>query len=63
MAPTLGVTERPLGPARWGWVGTPDLYRAILEGTPYPVREQRGRRTVRGWRVPVRRHLDGHHSV
>jgi anaerobic selenocysteine-containing dehydrogenase len=38
MAPTVGVGERPLGPARWGWVGTPDLYRAILEGTPYPVR-------------------------
>ena len=42
MAPTLGVAERPLGPARWGWVGTPDLYRAILEGTPYPVRAMVG---------------------
>ena len=42
MAPTLGVAERPLGPARWGWVGTPDLYRAILEGTPYPVRAMTG---------------------
>jgi anaerobic selenocysteine-containing dehydrogenase len=42
MAPTLGVAERPLGPARWGWVGTPDLYRAILEGTPYPVRAMIG---------------------
>src|SRR5499426_3735788 len=42
MAPTLGVGERPLGPARWGWVGTPDLYRAILEGTPYPVRAMIG---------------------
>ena len=42
MAPTLGVAERPLGPARWGWVGTPDLYRAILNGTPYPVRAMLG---------------------
>jgi anaerobic selenocysteine-containing dehydrogenase len=42
MAPTLGVAERPLGPARWGFVGTPDLYRAILEGTPYPVRAMIG---------------------
>ena len=38
MAPTLGLAERPLGPARWGCVATRDLYRAILEGTPYPVR-------------------------
>jgi anaerobic selenocysteine-containing dehydrogenase len=38
MAPALGRAERPLGPARWNYVGTPDLYRAILEGTPYPVR-------------------------
>ena len=38
MAPAVGFAERPLGPARWGFVGTPDLYRAILEGTPYPVR-------------------------
>jgi len=38
MAPTLGRTERPLGPARWGSVTTRDLYRAILEEKPYPVR-------------------------
>jgi anaerobic selenocysteine-containing dehydrogenase len=38
MAPTVGLAERPLGPARWGFVTTRDLYRAILEGTPYPVR-------------------------
>jgi anaerobic selenocysteine-containing dehydrogenase len=38
MAPVVGLAERPLGPARWGYVGTRDLYRAILEGTPYPVR-------------------------
>jgi anaerobic selenocysteine-containing dehydrogenase len=42
MAPTVGVAERPLGPARWGWIGIPDLYRAILEGTPYPVRAMLG---------------------
>jgi anaerobic selenocysteine-containing dehydrogenase len=38
MAPALGRAERPLGPARTNWVGTPELYRAMLEGTPYPVR-------------------------
>jgi anaerobic selenocysteine-containing dehydrogenase len=38
MAPALGLAERPLGPARWKHVTTRDLYRAILEGTPHPVR-------------------------
>ena len=38
MAPTLGLTDRPLGPARWGFVTTRDLYRAIVDGRPYPVR-------------------------
>ncbi len=38
MAPTLGLAERPLGPARWGYVTTRDLYRAIVERQPYPIR-------------------------
>ena len=38
LAPALGVAERPLGPARWNNITAHDLYRAILEGTPYPVR-------------------------
>jgi anaerobic selenocysteine-containing dehydrogenase len=38
MAPRLGIAERPLGPARFGYYATADLYRAIREGTPYPVR-------------------------
>ncbi len=38
MAPALGAAERPLGPARWNNVTAGDLYRAILESTPYPVR-------------------------
>jgi len=38
MAPTVGLAERPLGPARWGYLTTPELYRAIREGKPYPVR-------------------------
>ena len=37
-ARAIGLDERPLGPARQGWVTGPDLYRAILHGTPYPVR-------------------------
>ena len=38
MAPAIGRAERPLGPARWNNVSTHDFYRAVLEGTPYPVR-------------------------
>src|SRR5271170_3856168 len=38
MAATLGLAERPLGPARWGNVTTRNLYRAIVDGEPYPVR-------------------------
>jgi anaerobic selenocysteine-containing dehydrogenase len=38
MVPAVGQAERPLGPARWGQLTARDLYRAILEGTPYPVR-------------------------
>ncbi|QOZ47588.1 molybdopterin oxidoreductase [Bradyrhizobium sp. CCBAU 53340] len=37
-APAIGFTERPLGPGRWNQVSPHDLYRAVLEGTPYPVR-------------------------
>ena len=35
---TLGLAERPLGPARWKYYTAGDLYRAIREGKPYPVR-------------------------
>jgi anaerobic selenocysteine-containing dehydrogenase len=38
LAPAIGVAQRPLGPARWNSVSTHDFYRAVLEGTPYPVR-------------------------
>lgn len=34
----LGLSERPLGPARWGWITSDDLYRAILDERPYRVR-------------------------
>ena len=37
-APGLGVVERPLGPARWGYATTDELYRGILERAPYAVR-------------------------
>ena len=37
-APALGAVERPLGPARDNVITARELYRAILEGTPYPVR-------------------------
>lgn len=36
-ARTLGLADRPLGPARWGHVTSGELYRAILEQQPYGV--------------------------
>ncbi len=37
-AKTIGLAERPLGPPRWEFVTSGDLYTAVLEGRPYPVR-------------------------
>jgi anaerobic selenocysteine-containing dehydrogenase len=37
-AAALGLAERPLGPALSGSVTTRELYRAILDGQPYPIR-------------------------
>jgi anaerobic selenocysteine-containing dehydrogenase len=37
-AQTLGLPERPLGPSRWQFVTTDEVYTAILEQRPYPVR-------------------------
>ncbi len=36
-AKTLGLPERPLGPSRWQFVTTDEVYRAILEHRPYRV--------------------------
>jgi anaerobic selenocysteine-containing dehydrogenase len=33
----LGFKERPLGPARWGFVNSEDVYRGILSQEPYAV--------------------------
>jgi anaerobic selenocysteine-containing dehydrogenase len=38
LAKALGLAQRPLGIGRHGWVLAADVYRAIVEGTPYPVR-------------------------
>jgi len=35
---TLGYGERPHGPPEKGWITTRDLFRAIVEEDPYPVR-------------------------
>ncbi|MEO7427770.1 MAG: molybdopterin-dependent oxidoreductase, partial [Acidimicrobiales bacterium] len=37
-AKAIGVSERPLGPARFGFVTGEDLYTAALEGRPYRPR-------------------------
>jgi anaerobic selenocysteine-containing dehydrogenase len=38
LAKAVGGLNRPLGPERHGWITTDDLYRAILEGEPYPIK-------------------------
>jgi anaerobic selenocysteine-containing dehydrogenase len=38
LAPPLGLGERPLGPARWNYITGRELYCAILQRQPYPVR-------------------------
>ncbi|NEE28791.1 molybdopterin-dependent oxidoreductase, partial [Streptomyces sp. SID7982] len=37
-AKALGLAELPLGPARRGWISARHFRRAVLDGTPYPVR-------------------------
>lgn len=37
-AKALGLDKHPLGPAGKGWISEADLYRAIVDGKPYPVR-------------------------
>lgn len=34
----LGLPERPLGPSRWEFVTSDEVYTAALESRPYPVR-------------------------
>jgi anaerobic selenocysteine-containing dehydrogenase len=34
----LGLPERPIGPSRWEWVTTDEVYTAVLEQRPYAVR-------------------------
>ncbi|MDV3130172.1 molybdopterin-dependent oxidoreductase [Mycobacterium sp. 21AC1] len=41
-AKALGADERPLGPPSQGWVTARDLYTAILDEKPYPVRALMG---------------------
>ncbi|MBV2142125.1 molybdopterin-dependent oxidoreductase [Falsochrobactrum sp. TDYN1] len=38
LSKALGSNERPIGPPATGWVTARDMYRAIIEGTPYRVR-------------------------
>ena len=38
LSKAVGGADRPLGPERNGWITTDDLYRAILDGKPYPIR-------------------------
>ncbi|ANN77537.1 molybdopterin-dependent oxidoreductase [Bordetella flabilis] len=37
-AKALGLAERPLGPPAQGWITARDMYTAILEQRPYPIR-------------------------
>ncbi|HEV2300309.1 MAG TPA: molybdopterin-dependent oxidoreductase [Stellaceae bacterium] len=57
LAPALGLAERPLGPGRAGFFAPRELYRAILEGEPYPVR------AVLGFGANILlAHVDGGHG-
>jgi anaerobic selenocysteine-containing dehydrogenase len=57
IAPAVGLAERPLGTARLGFLTAHDLYRAILEGTPYPIR------AVLGFGANILlAHADGRHG-
>lgn len=38
MAPAIGFEKRPLGPAKFRHITSRDLYTAILDDDPYPVR-------------------------
>ena len=38
MAKAVGGAGRPFGPEQQGWITSDDLYRAILDGRPYPIR-------------------------
>ena len=38
LAKAVGGAGRPLGPEQQGWITSDDLYRAILEGEPYPIK-------------------------
>ena len=38
MAKAVGGAGRPLGPEQQGWIASDDLYRAILDGHPYPIK-------------------------
>ncbi len=38
LAKALGIAQRPLGPPAQGWVTARDVYRAVLDADPYPVR-------------------------
>ncbi|MBV6522541.1 MAG: Acetylene hydratase [Gemmatimonadaceae bacterium] len=37
-AKTLGMANRPLGPPAHGWITTRDLFRAVVQHDPYPIR-------------------------
>ncbi len=38
LAKAVGGAGRPLGPEQQGWITSDDLYRAVLEGRPYPIK-------------------------
>ena len=38
LAKAVGGAGRPLGPEQQGWITSDDLYRAVIEGRPYPIK-------------------------
>jgi hypothetical protein len=50
----LGLPERPIGPSRWEWVTTDEVYTAVLEQRPTPCAGWSGSARTSSWRMPTR---------
>ena len=52
-AKALGLPARPLGPSRWEYATSGELYDAALDARPYKVRGLVGFAPTSSWRMPT----------
>ena len=52
-AKALGLPDRPLGPSRWEFVTSGELYDAALDARPYKVRGESVSVPTSSWRMPT----------